>query len=388
MPRLIPWDYAVRNAGRAPWRFALTVFGTYLVVLLVVAAAAFVHGMRVSLGARAVGTNVVLLGAGSEESLERSEISSAAPGIASASIPGIRERFGVRYVSPEIVFASEAHLQGKEPRKVFATFRGVREAAYLVHPEFRLVDGRTPGPDEIVAGRLASARLGVADEDLRPGAVIRLDDRDFTVVGTFEAPGTVMEAELWVGLEDLRVTTKRDHLSCVVLTMDTADGFDDADLFTKQRLDLELVAVREQEYYDDLFAFYAPVRWMVWVTALLVAAGALLGGLNTLYAAFSARIRELATLQAVGYSRLAIVVSLVQESVLGSVIGALLATLTGFALLDGLAVKISMGAFGLSIDGGVVLTGLAAGVLVGVFGALPPALRCLSVPVAQALRSG
>jgi putative ABC transport system permease protein len=79
--------------------------------------------------------------------------------------------------------------------------------------------------------------------------------------------------------------------------------FDDVEIFTLQRLDLELVALRESEYYAKLSAFYTPLRAMTWVTAALVAAGAVFGGLNTLYAAFSARVREMATLQAVGFKR-------------------------------------------------------------------------------------
>ena len=50
--------------------------------------------------------------------------------------------------------------------------------------------------------------------------------------------------------------------------------FADVDLFTKQRLDLELSALPESDYFARIAAFYAPVRGMTWVTALLIATGA------------------------------------------------------------------------------------------------------------------
>ncbi|MHC4924490.1 MAG: ABC transporter permease, partial [Planctomycetota bacterium] len=135
------------------------------------------------------------------------------------------------------------------------------------------------------------------------------------------------------------------------------------------------------------FDFYAPVRTMVWITALLVAMGAFFGGLNTLYAAFAARIRELASLQVLGFSRGAILWSLVQESALLAAAGSLVAGIVALLLLDGLAVRISMGAFGLDVNGTVMALGMGSGALLGLCGALPAAWRCLRMPVATALKS-
>ena len=398
--RSLPWEYAIRNLGRVPSRTLLSVLGSALVVLLVVAATAFVRGMGESLGdderassaATGFGHNVILLGAGSEESVERSEIGAGVPGIAAASVPGVATSMGAPLVSPEIVFATQVGLPDAAattlPTRVFATFRGVRDEGWLVHRQVRIVEGRAPGHDEVVVGRLAATRMNVPDDALAIGSTVTLDERPFTIVGAFEAPGTVFESELWCGLEDLRVATRRDMLSCVVLAMQSKDGVEDAEIFTKQRLDLELVAMGEAEYYAGVFAFYAPVRWMVWITAGLVGLGAVLGGLSTLYAAFAARVREFATLQTLGYSRLAVLRSLGQEALLSAAAGSLLAVVAALFLLDGRAVRISMGAFGLSVDEVVVATGLVTGLVVGVLGVLPPALRCLRIPVAQALRSG
>jgi ABC-type antimicrobial peptide transport system permease subunit len=106
-----------------------------------------------------------------------------------------------------------------------------------------------------------------------------------------------------------------------------------------------------------------------------------------MYAAFASRVREMGSLQAIGYPRYAVVVSLMQESVLASAAGALLAAAIALVTLNGITVRFSMGAFGLLIDSTVLLMGLAAGLLLGIVGALPPAWRCLRLPVSDALKA-
>jgi putative ABC transport system permease protein len=195
-----------------------------------------------------------------------------------------------------------------------------------------------------------------------------------------------MDAEIWVPLTDLQIATRRDTLSCVVLTLDEAT-FEDVEIWTAQRLDLELVAMREGEYYASLLAFYLPVRAMIWVTAALIALGGVFGGLSTMYAAFAARVRELGALQTLGFSRAALVVSFLQESFLATAAGGITAAIVALLVLDGIAVRFSMGAFALSMDPPVLLGGLLAGLFVALVGVIPPLWRCLRLPIVEALRT-
>lgn len=385
----IPIDYAIRNLGRSPTRLLLSLIGSTLVVLLVLAAGGFVRGMDRSLTVRSGHGNVMLFGAGSEESVERSEISPAVPALVAANVPGIRTRLGVPYVSPEVHMQTTIRRAPDDAANPQVLVRGVTPAAWLVHAGARVIDGRAPeaGRDEIVVGRLAYRRLGVRAEDVAVGSKLWFDERYWTVVGTFEFPGSVTESEIWCPLTDLQIAARRDNLSCVVMTIDGEEGFDDADAFAKQRLDLELVAQREGTYYAKLAGFFAPVRVMVWATAILIASGGLLGGLNTMYAAFASRVREVGALQAMGFSRRTIVKSLMQESLLAALAGTLAALVLALLLLDGVTVQFSMGAFGLAVDAPVVLLGVAAGVGVGLIGALPPAIRCLRLPITEALKA-
>src|SRR5688572_21920865 len=113
--RLLPWHYAVRNLLRSPLRLALSVAGSALVVLLVIAAAAFVRGMGQTLAVTGGEQNVILLGAGSEESVERSEISPTVPGLVSGTVAGIRTRLGVPLISPEVYFMAPVKLAANDP---------------------------------------------------------------------------------------------------------------------------------------------------------------------------------------------------------------------------------------------------------------------------------
>ncbi len=386
--RLLPFEYAVRNLGRARLRMVISVGASALVVGLVLAAAGFVRGMQKGLAVSGNPDNVMLLAAGSEESVERSQIGMNTAGLVAGSVDGIRSRLGTHYVSPEVHMAIVVKTDRDATEELPAVIRGVTSAAFLVHPQVRIVEGRRPRPghDEIMVGRLASTRLGTTDDALAVGRTLWFANRSWHITGRFEAPNTVLDAEIWCPLTTFQTAVRRDTLSCVVLTLDSAE-FADVDVFCKQRLDLELVAVRETDYYAMLHEFYRPVRAMVWVTALLIALGGLFGGLNTMYAAFAARVRELGTLQTLGFSRLAIVVSFLQESLLASACGALAAAAFALVVLDGMAVRFSMGAFALIVDAPVMAGGLAAGACLAVAGVLPPLWRCLRLPIVEALRT-
>lgn len=386
---LLPFDYAVRNLGRSPTRLVLSLAGSALVVLLILAAAAFVRGMSQSLHSSGEPGNVIVFGAGSEDSVERSEIEPSVAGILTATVAGIRSRHGVLYASSEVHVGLPARAR-TEHVPTIVLVRGVTPSAMLVHPSVQIVEGRFPrsGNDEVLIGANAPVKLGVPAAELALGATLLIDAREWTIVGRFVAPGTVYEAEIWTPLANLKEATKRLTDSCVIVSLDPeVSEFADIVALTRTRVDLELSAMTESEYYARLANFFAPIRVVTWVTAALIALGGLFGGLNTMYAAFSSRARELGTLQSIGFRRSAIVVSLVQESVLASTAGALIAAAVGLLAFDGAAVRFSMGVFGLTLDAPVLGVGLAAGVLLGLVGALPPAIRCLGMPIPIALKA-
>src|SRR5688572_3744539 len=140
--RRLPFEYAVRNLGRSPMRLTLSIAGGVLVVLLVLAAGAFVRGMEKSLDVSGGERNVILLGAGSEESLERSEIDPAVGSLVLASVPGIKSRAGVAYVAPEVHLMTELRHGSADGRVLTALLRGITPEAFLVHDRVRVTHGR------------------------------------------------------------------------------------------------------------------------------------------------------------------------------------------------------------------------------------------------------
>ncbi|MFG0293499.1 MAG: ABC transporter permease [Phycisphaerales bacterium JB050] len=388
--RQLPFEYAFRNLGRSRTRLLSSLIGATLVVLLAMAATAFVRGMEVTLSHGAgLHTNVIVLGAGSEESVERSQIDASVAGIVASSVRGLQQAGNVPLVSPEINTMLPVRID-PEGEAIQSVIRGVRpKIAVLVHPQVEMIEGRLPqiGSDEIMVGKLSAVRLGLPDERLAIGQKLYFDNRGWEIVGRFAAPSTVMDAEIWMPITDLQIATKREGtISSVVVALDTAKP-SDIDLLTKTRLDLEIASMTEDEYYAGIAAFYQPIRVMVIITAVLIGLGGLLGGLNTMYAAFSARVREVGMLQSLGFRRSAIVLNLTEESLFAAACGAVLGLAIGYLVLDGFAVRFSMGAFEMNIDGVVMLVALLCGGLVGLVGAIPPSIRCLRLPIPAALKS-
>ena len=381
---MLPFSYAVRNLLRSPSRLLQMVGGSAVVVLLVCFAAAFSSGMDASLAASGDERNVIVLGVGSEESVERSEVPAVAAGILAAHIPGLAQSHGHIAASAEVYYNGLVEVTADQPKQ--AIIRGVTPTALAVHRHLRLLEGTFPGPDEMMVGVQTHKLIDVPEDSLAIGQSIYFEGREYRISGRFIAPGTVLESEIWMDLNDIMAVTQRETLSSVVLRLDTAE-FADVDLFCSMRLDLELVAIPETVYYGKLAVFFTPIKLMTWLTALLIAAGAIFGGLNTFYAAFSSRIGEFGTLQAIGFRRRVIVVSLIQEGMMTTIGGTLAALTIGLLIIDGRHMHLSSGLFNVEFTNAIMVLGFITGGLLGLLGTLPPALRCLLTDLPRSLRS-
>ena len=276
--KLLPFEYATRNLGRSPMRLFLTVFGSGLVVLLIIIAGSFMVGMQTTLDVSGSPDNIMLLGAGSVESVERSEISMDTAGIVAGSIDGFRSRAGVEGVSPEIHIQMPLQVDG-EDRLIL--IRGVRPEAYLVHDQVNITNGYAPrnGRNEMLIGKLAARTLGYSEPNDAVGHTIMLDDDQYTISGVLAADGGIVEGEIWTSLTDLQITSQRDTLSCVIVALDKAKP-SDLDMFAASRIDLEVTAISEDKYFSALSQFYKPIEMMVVMTCIMIAIGGMLGGLT------------------------------------------------------------------------------------------------------------
>lgn len=386
--KLLPFDYAARNAGRNPIRTLLMTGGAGAVVFLVILMGAFVQSMAATMRSTGEPLNAMIVGLGSEDFVEQSEISQSVPSILQAAVNSIDSLHGKPMISPEIMHSAIISIPGKsvgnETHKILV--RGVTDAAFLVHPQIFITEGRAPGAGEILVGSLAGTRLNVPEEDLQVGKILRFENQDWRIAGRFSARGTAFDAEIWAPLEELKIQTKRSTYSTAVVRLKSEKDFSDIDFFTKQRLDLELAAVRETVYYEGLAKFFRPVQIMGWIMAALIVVSGLFGGLNVMVAAIAARTQELACLETLGFSRRAIVVALLQESVLQAGTGTLLAVAGASVLLHGTAVRFTMGAVELDISPVVMAAGMTAGLTLAFLGTIIPALRFARRPLIDQLR--
>lgn len=382
---LLPWDYGVRNLARRPVRTALTLVALATVVMLVFVVVGFIRGLEQSLSVSGDDDVVLIYSVNSEENIENSSIAARTPSLVTASLDAAWKRFGVAHVSPELYVGTRVKTRGNS--RGLGLVRGVTRNAPLVRRGVKIIAGDWPAQGEVMVGRLASAKLGSHEEAMTIGQSVEFEGRLWTISGQYSAGGAAYESEIWCNLTDFQTATKRQDLSLVAMLLAPGASPAEVELFCKERTDLELRAIRETEYYATLQQHYKPVRMLAWFVVVLVSAAGVFAGLNMMYGAVAGRIREIATLQVIGFRRRAILMSLIQEGVLLAAAASLLSGLIALTMLNGMAVRFTMGAFTLRIDSVCILVGCSVGLLLGVLGTLPPAFKALRESVVMSLKA-
>ena len=384
--RLLPWEYGVRNLLRRPTRSALTLAALTTVVLLVLVVVAFIRGLEASLAVSGDPRVVLVYSIGAAADVENSAIPARTAGLLAASLEGVENRFGIGYVAPELYIGTKVQTAVDAPG-MFGIVRGVTTASPLLRRQVQMVEGHWPNAGEILVGRLTAAKLGCDERRLAIGETIHFDGQAWRISGRFSAGGAAFESEIWAPLTDLQTALKRQDISLVAVGLAAGAAPSDVELFCKERVDLELQAIPETTYYASLQKHYQPVRMLGWVVVLLVAGAGVFAGLNTMYGAVVGRVRELSTLQAVGYRRRSIAISLIQEATLLSMTASLLAAAMALVFVNGTAVRFTMGAFALRVDSIAILDGCGTGLLLGMVGAIPPAIKAMRYPVVEGLKA-
>ena len=382
---LLPWEYAIRNLFRRRLRTALTFAGLTTVIVLVFVVVGFIRGLERSLSVSGDPRAAVILSLGMGENLEYSSIPMRTSDLVPASVAGIAERYGKKYVSPELYLGTQVSVGQREPS--MGLVRGVTRSAVLVRRSLDLFEGAWPGPGQVMIGRLAAAKLGATAEEMAVGQSLQLEGRRWQISGIFSAGGSAFESEIWCRLDGLQQAMKRQDLSLVAVTLAPGGDFADLALFCKERLDLELQTMQETAYYASLQKDYGPVRSLAWLVVLLLAGAGIFAGMNTMYGSVVGRTSELATLQTIGFVRRAVAVSLIQEGLLLSAAASLLAAVLALVFVNGVAVRFTMGAFALRVDSVAILIGCGVSLLLGFLGALYPAVRALRMPIVDGLKT-
>lgn len=376
---MLPFHYVLRNLWRRWGRTLATLLGVALISLLVVLMGGFAQGLERTAAQTAADDVLVVVGASGEHDLIRSIITRNHAEAVAASLPHVHQEDGVRAASVEL------HLSSRKGDSI-AHFRGFTPAAFLVHRRITLIEGREPRePGELMVGRLAASKMGLAESDLAVGRDLALENRTWRIVGRFAAPGTVLEAGLWGRLDDVMLATGRTDVSCVAVRMDAKENMKRALLWINRNgVAYEIAGIPETKLFETLERALRPITLLAWVMAALVLVGGVFACANTMFAAVLARTREVGTLRALGYGPLAVGAALLQEALLLGLIGGIL----GFwaaGLFGEVPLKFPMGAFYLDLSPNVRLSGLLGGLLAGLGGGLIPALRAARMPLTDAL---
>lgn len=275
--------------------------------------------------------------------------------------------------------------------EVNVVLRGVGPQVAALRPEFKLIEGRMfkPAVNEVIVGR-AAARLykGVAI-----GEKIITRNATWTVVGVYSSGGDSHESEAMADTETLLSAEKRGGYQSVTVMLESPAAFQKFKDALTSNPALAVDVTSEREYFAQRSKSISRVISVVaYVVGGIMAIGAIFGALNTMYSAVSARLREIATLRAIGFGATAMVVSVLAEALLlagiGGAIGAALAWLffNGHSVSTGGAGTGQL-IFELSVSPQLVIVGILWACAIGLLGGLFPAVRAARLPVATALRA-
>jgi len=387
---LIPLSYNLRSLFVRKATTLATAFGIALVVFVLASSLMLSNGIQQTMVSTGAPDRALVLRKGADTELASGITTDKANLVIAA--PGVKRKDGQALVASEVVVVIAQEKLGSDGKVSNVQVRGVQPTSYALRQELKIIKGRaaTPGTDEAVVGaNLEGNYAGMAvgqSFDLKK-------NRPVTVVGIFDAGGSAFDSEVWVDIDTLRSTFGREGLSSSLLVQLESEGnydvFSDTIEHDKQ---LDLEAFREREYYEKqsegTSIFITAIGVLI---AVFFSMGAMIGATITMYAAVSQRSREIGTLQALGFSRFAILVSFVFEAIVLALGGGLVGVVA--SLLMG-TVRLSMMNFAtwqeisFSFDPtpSILLSALVAGAFMGFLGGLFPAIRASRLSPIEAMR--
>ncbi len=370
---------------------AVIVVGIAGVVGVLVALLAMAEGYSETLKKTgSADTAIVMRGASASEVMSVLERESV---VQIAQAPGIaRNAKGEPIVSEEIVVAANLPVRGgTADDEGSVQLRGVSEQAWAVRPQVRIVEGRkfTPGLRELIVGRGAARQFA----GLTPGSEVRLGNQPWKVAGVF-ASGDSMESEVWGDATAVADTYRRgSSRAAVTVRLEDPKSFTAFKTALEANPQLKVEAATTLDYFGKQSEGMTKViRAMGLAVGAIMAIGAMFGALNTMFAAVAARAREIATLRAIGFSGLPVVVAVMLETMLLALIGGLIGGAIAWLVFNGYSASTMAGgsvgqlAFQLHVTPELLWTGLKWALAIGFIGGLFPAVRAARLPVTTALR--
>ncbi len=305
--------------------------------------------------------------------------------------PGIRRgKDGKPLAAGEMMVITELLKKGETRNGANITLRGVEAASFELRPQLRIVEGRMfkPGLREIVAGAAVARQYA----GVEIGNTLKMRGSEWTVVGIFEA-GDSNDSEMWADIGAAQSAFNRNGFSAVRVGLESPASLATLSDALKNDPRLTVDVQQELEYYSEQTKqFRVLISVLAGVVTTIMAFGAIFAALNTMYAAVAARTREIATLRAIGFGALPVLVSVMIEALVLALVGGVIGAALAWLLFDNLSVS-TLGAnftqvmFAFRVSATLVFTGLAIALVIGFIGGLLPAIHAARMQVTTALRT-
>lgn len=317
-----------------------------------------------------------------------SELSSGVPVDARGIVSSMA---GILLASPELYVVADV------PKRATGTdanliVRGVTQAAFDLRDEVTIIEGRNfePGKAELIAGRSAHTEF----QGIDVGNTVQLRQSELTVVGIFEAGGSAYESELWMDLIFAQSSFRAEGAaSSMRLRVDSPGRIPELAQQVEDDPRLDLTMQSEQEFFaTQSEGLTAMIEQFGTAVAAIMAIGAVFAALNTMYTAVVTRTVEIATLRALGFSGLPVVISVMIESLALALLGGILGAAVAYFVFDGFTastlnnVSFSQVAFDFAVTPELIQGGMTWAMLLGLIGGLFPAVRAARLPITTALR--
>jgi putative ABC transport system permease protein len=306
--------------------------------------------------------------------------------------PGIkRTEQGEPIISPELYVLVDVQMVGKTA-STNVPLRGVGALAPRVRKDFQLAEGRmfTPGTNEIIVGAGAAKQyvgLGV-------GQTKRWGSTNWTVVGHFTDNGGIAESEIWGDTPVIQQAWRRGpSFQSVRVKLDNPQALKKlADTLTKNPA-IQVDVPSEKAFYIEQQRVMSTLingagKWL----AIIMGLAALFAALNTLYNAVASRVREIATLRAMGFGAWPVITSVLVESMILGAVGGLIGGLVAFLFLNGMTSStmnwgtFSQITFAFTITPTLMLIGIGYGLLLCLIAGILPSIRAARLPITSGLR--
>lgn len=390
----IPPGYVLRNLWARRLTTVLTAAGLALVVFVFAAVLMLSEGLRATMVATGAEDNVVLIrrAAGTEV---QSVVERAQAAVAESDAAVARSADGQPRSSREtvVLISLDKRAAGANANAVRSNVvvRGVGPQALALRPAVRLVGGRMfrPGSSEIIAG--AGVARGFVGAGL--GERVRFGQREWQVVGLFDAGNSGFDSELWGDGDELMQAFRRPVYSSLVVRLADAGAFERYRRAIEGDPRLTLEARREQVFYaDQVRALSTFIDLLGMAMSVIFSIGAVIGALVTMYASVAGRVAEIGTLRALGFQRRSILAAFLAESLLlglaGGLAGLAAASLMGFVSFSTTNFQsFAELAFGFRLTPTIALQALAFALAMGLAGGFLPALRAARLDIVDALRA-